>query len=153
MDGEFLPDEPVTLVREGRFHRVPVIMGINANEMALQSVGESVTSGFEAKHAFQPLIAFIHCLQNDIRSLLSAEMYADRLLINSLESNFEMTGPVSLGLFDDEEPLSTAAAIYDYYLGGVNLGKENVDNVTQVREFRCSTASFVRWCSRFQWFT
>lgn len=98
VDGGFLPDEPVTLVREGRFHHVPVMMGINANEMALQSV----------------------------------EMYADRLLINSLESNFEVTGPVSLGLFDDEEPVSTAATIYDYYLGGINLGKENVDSVTQM---------------------
>lgn len=52
MDGGFLPDEPVTLVREGRFHHVPVMMGINANEMALQSVGESVASGFDAKQAF-----------------------------------------------------------------------------------------------------
>lgn len=80
-------------------------------------------------------------------------MYADRLLINSLESNFEVTGPVSLGLFDDEEPVSTAATIYDYYLGGINLGKENVDSVTQVQEFCFLIASNVRRCSRFQWFT
>ncbi|XP_042858662.1 venom carboxylesterase-6-like [Penaeus japonicus] len=98
VDGEFIPDEPVTLLREGLFHHVPVVMGINANEMALQSV----------------------------------EMFADKLLINNLEDNFEVTGPVSLGLFDDEEPLSTAITIYDYYLGGVNLGKENADNITKM---------------------
>lgn len=63
-------------------------------------------------------------------------MFADKLLINNLEDNFEVTGPVSLGLFDDEEPLSTAITIYDYYLGGVNLGKENADNITKVQQRR-----------------
>lgn len=40
VDGEYLPDEPVTLLKEGRYHHVPTIMGINRDEMALETVGK-----------------------------------------------------------------------------------------------------------------
>ncbi len=32
VDGKFLPDHPVTLLRDGRFQRLPLIVGTNANE-------------------------------------------------------------------------------------------------------------------------
>ncbi|XP_050691514.1 juvenile hormone esterase-like isoform X1 [Eriocheir sinensis] len=38
VDGEYLPDEPATLLQEGRYHHVPTIMGINRDEMAMETV-------------------------------------------------------------------------------------------------------------------
>lgn len=98
VDGEYIPDEPVTLLQEGRYHHVPIIMGSNRDEMALETV----------------------------------EMYAYPPVIQNLLSNFSSIGPVSLHLYWDEEPQATATAVYNHYLGGLNLDKEHADNLTRM---------------------
>ncbi|XP_050701834.1 juvenile hormone esterase-like [Eriocheir sinensis] len=96
VDGEYLPDEPATLMLEGRFHHVPVIMGVNRDEMGMQTV----------------------------------EMFARPNLIDDLVGNFSVNGPASLHLHPDEDPINTTLTVYNHYLGGVDIVKENVDNMT-----------------------
>lgn len=44
-----------------------------------------------------------------------------------------MNGPVSLDLYEDEDPLNTAYTVYEYYhLGDINITKEDSDNFTRV---------------------
>lgn len=98
VDGIYIPDEPATLVKEGRYNHVPTIIGINRDEMALESV----------------------------------ELYADPLLLNKLAENFTVIGPISLGLYEDEEPIETATAVYSYYNGGIIFSKDHCDNLTRL---------------------
>ncbi|XP_050691516.1 juvenile hormone esterase-like [Eriocheir sinensis] len=98
VDGEYLPDEPATLLQEGRYHHVPTIMGVNRDEMAMETV----------------------------------EMYAVPSIIDSLLGNFSVCGPASLHLHPDEDPINTTLTVYNHYLGGLNITKENIDNLTKM---------------------
>ncbi|XP_064096919.1 venom carboxylesterase-6-like [Macrobrachium nipponense] len=98
VDGDYIPGEPVTLVKEGRYHHVPMMMGSNRDEGAL----------------------------------LSQEMYWDRAIIKVLIEDFPKNGPASLELYDDEDPLNTSTAVYNYYLGGLNFEYEDLGNVTKL---------------------
>ncbi|KAK4306806.1 hypothetical protein Pmani_021392 [Petrolisthes manimaculis] len=99
VDGVYIPDDPVTLLKEGRYHHVPTIMGINRDELSLQSL----------------------------------EMYTVPNMIDNLVANFSVNGPMSLQLYDDEDPINTANTVYDYYhLGDLNITKEDCDNLTRL---------------------
>ncbi|XP_068234044.1 juvenile hormone esterase-like [Palaemon carinicauda] len=98
VDGEYIPDDPVTLVKEGRYHHVPTMMGINRDEGAI----------------------------------FSQEMYWFRPVIDQLIEDFPKNGPISLHLYEDEDPVNTSIAIYDYYLGGLNFEYEDLGNLTML---------------------
>ncbi|KAK7081095.1 Carboxylesterase 5A [Halocaridina rubra] len=98
VDGVYIPEEPATLMKEGRYSHVPTLMGINRDEMALESV----------------------------------EWYAVPGLLENLAANFTVLGPITLELYNDEDPVNTATAVYDYYNGGTNFSKENCDNLTKM---------------------
>ncbi|KAK3873204.1 hypothetical protein Pcinc_021773 [Petrolisthes cinctipes] len=99
VDGVYIPDEPVTLLKEGRYHHVPTIMGINKDELSMETV----------------------------------ELYTIPRVIDDLTANFSVNGPVSLELYEDEDPINTATAAYEYYyLGDLNITKEDSDNFTRI---------------------
>ncbi|KAK4306813.1 hypothetical protein Pmani_021398 [Petrolisthes manimaculis] len=99
VDGVYIPDDPVTLLKEGRYHHVPTIMGINRDELSMET----------------------------------GEMYAASKVLEDLVGNFSVNGPVSLELYDDEDPINTANTVYQYYhLGDLNITKEDCDNLTRM---------------------
>lgn len=60
-------------------------------------------------------------------------MYTAPNLMNKLVGNFSVNGPMSLCLHEDEDPINTANAVYEYYhLGDLNITKEDCDNLTRV---------------------
>lgn len=42
VDGDYIPDDPVTLLKEGRYHHVPMLAGTNRDEGCVLSAGESL---------------------------------------------------------------------------------------------------------------
>ncbi|KAG0729375.1 Venom carboxylesterase-6 [Chionoecetes opilio] len=98
VDGDYLPEEPAVLLQRDDYYHVPAIMGVNRDEMAMETV----------------------------------EMYTLSSLINSLLGNFSINGPASLHLHPDEEPVNTTTTTYNHYLGGLNITKEDADNLTQM---------------------
>lgn len=64
---------------------------------------------------------------------MSAEMYTAPHLIDKLVGNFTVNGPMSLCLHEDEDPINTATAVYEYYhMGDLNITDEDCDNLTRV---------------------
>lgn len=59
-------------------------------------------------------------------------MYAVPSILDSLLGNFSVCGPASLHLYPDEDPINTTLTVYNNYLGGLNITKENIDNLTKV---------------------
>lgn len=77
------------------------------------------------------LLSFLHSLDHHFNSPFQ-EMHAVPSIIDSLLENFTVCGPASLHLYPDEDPMNTTITAYTHYLGGVNITKENADNLTQV---------------------
>lgn len=99
VDGDYLPDHPATLVREGRYTKINLMTGVTAHEGAI----------------------------------FSLPMYAREDLIPELINNFSVNGPISLQLITPGEgPLKVARQIYNHFLGGVNLGPEYAEQVTEM---------------------
>lgn len=42
IDGDYLPEEPVTLLKEGRYHHVPILTGVNREEGCSMTAGEPI---------------------------------------------------------------------------------------------------------------
>ncbi|XP_037796446.1 uncharacterized protein LOC119591773 [Penaeus monodon] len=121
VDGEYLPDEAVTLLKEGRYHRVPIIMGSTS---AKEHCGVSVRS----------VLALGKHLSTCARSLNNNT--TDRVVRGSrdrLEPHPELRlrWPVSLELFEDEDPEVTSRVIFEQYLPGRELTQGEADNATE----------------------
>ncbi|CAL4157831.1 unnamed protein product [Meganyctiphanes norvegica] len=98
IDGDYIPDHPVRLIKSGEYNHVPVIMGVNRNEGALES----------------------------------GEMFLIPRSIEDLMNNFTEYGPISLMLYEDEEPLDTTNKVYDFYLGGHDITEEKFYSLTDM---------------------
>ncbi|CAL4086457.1 unnamed protein product, partial [Meganyctiphanes norvegica] len=98
VDGDFIPDEPVALIKRGDYNHVPVIMGISREEGAIES----------------------------------GEMYTLPFIIDSLHNNFSRNAPISLHLFEDEEPVDTANEVYNFYLENGRVTFDNAYKFTQL---------------------
>ncbi|KAK3857668.1 hypothetical protein Pcinc_036090 [Petrolisthes cinctipes] len=147
VDGVYIPDEPVTLLKEGRYHHVPTIMGINRDELSFQSVdANDLPRPDRDIHSTQ----HDRTLYNDLprpdrdvhdaqhyRTLMTSldltEMYTMPNMMDNLVGNFSVNGPMSLQLYEDEDPINTANTVYEYYhLGDLNITKEDSDNLTRL---------------------
>merc|ERR1712142_282235 len=71
-------------------------------------------------------------INRDEGSLLSGYMFVKPHLIEDLMNNFDDIGPVSMMLYEDEEPVDTANKLYDFYLDGHEITHEKYDNLTQL---------------------
>ena len=40
VDGDYLPEEPALLLKKSQYNHVPTIMGVNRDEMAMETVGK-----------------------------------------------------------------------------------------------------------------
>ena len=60
-------------------------------------------------------------------------MFADRDLVTSLEENFTVIGPVTLGIDNEKDPASLAKTLYHHYMSDVKFDEAHGDQLTQVR--------------------
>ncbi|XP_068232283.1 esterase E4-like [Palaemon carinicauda] len=128
VDGDYLPDHPVRLIREGRYNKVNLITGVTADEGAIFSITykEDVYKSSESEDLKKKKKK-----SNDI--VFSTALLARPDLIPSLESNFEENGPYSIGLnVTDKTSLTLANQYYAYYLGGFNVDTDHEPGITQM---------------------
>lgn len=59
VDGDYIPDEPATLLQKDDYNHVPTIMGINRDEMAMETVGKVV-------HLASFIGSFIHLFSHSL---------------------------------------------------------------------------------------
>lgn len=64
VDGEYLPEHPAVLLREGRYNKVDIISGINRNDGALSStrkgMGQNSNSSGMNKFILLALLLSLH---------------------------------------------------------------------------------------------
>lgn len=65
-------------------------------------------------------------------ALLSRVTYGRRELITQLEDHFAVSGPVSLGIEDENDSTTLAKTLYQHYLGVITFDDSHFEQVTQL---------------------
>ncbi|KAK3854409.1 hypothetical protein Pcinc_039113 [Petrolisthes cinctipes] len=78
-------------------------------------------------------------ITKDEGAFFSLAVYGSEGLLNTLNDNFTMAGPVSLCLTEgltDDDPVKVATDIYRYHLGDQNVSRQNYNEFNKIMDYQ-----------------